>query len=562
MAIYHLEAKVISRGAGRSAVAAAAYMSCSQILNDYDGIQHDYTRKRGLVWQQVFLPQYAPAAWQERSVLWNAVEENEKKKDSRLAREFVVALPIELTSAQWQELLSNFIQNNFVADGMCADVAIHDPHPPGHNPHAHIMLTVRPLDEQGNWQYKTEKEYLCVRNGEEQGFTATEFKKAQADGWEKQYSYKVGRKKVYMPPSEAEKHGYERANKHPKSTKYGRQNPIAERWNSEEQLVLWRKAWADVTNLYLEHNGNEERIDHRSHTERGLTEQPTIHEGVIARALEKKGIVSDRCEINRQIKADNALLRELKATVKMLMQTVKNTLPALAEAMENLRANMIIFRYQLNYIAAGKLHMGKRINAVKPELERYAELVRQIKEKGRERKNLLAEKKNTAFYQIPKLRDLTHRITELTEEIEELKSEKQVLLNTLNCAKDTDVSTVKKELSSLDSSLRKLSEQETKYSEELDDALKQYTELQEQAADFDAAELMDARLAVREGKERSAVDQVKATYGRKFYPQLMIDSKRDVAKALGEDLEVRKHLHLKQQRTHPNKKTTYQQAER
>ena len=87
-----------------------------------------------------------------------------------------------------------------MSDGMCADVAIHDPHPPGHNPHAHIMLTVRPLDEQGKWQYKTEKEYLCVRDREERGFTAAEFKAAQADGWEKQYQYKIGRKKVYMAP--------------------------------------------------------------------------------------------------------------------------------------------------------------------------------------------------------------------------------------------------------------------------------------------------------------------------------------------------------------------------
>ena len=84
MAIYHLEAKVVSRGTGRSAVAAAAYMSCSQILNDYDGVQHDYTRKQGLVWQQVFLPEHAPQEWQDRGVLWNAVEENEKTKDSRL----------------------------------------------------------------------------------------------------------------------------------------------------------------------------------------------------------------------------------------------------------------------------------------------------------------------------------------------------------------------------------------------------------------------------------------------------------------------------------------------
>ena len=238
MAIYHLEAKIVSRGAGRSAVAAAAYLSCSKILNDYDGIQHDYTRKKGLAWQEVFLPEFAPSEWKERSVLWNAVEENEKTKDSRLAREFVVALPIELNETQWEKLLSDFISGTFVDDGMCADVAIHDPYPPGHNPHAHIMLTVRPLDEKGNWKYKTQKEYLCVKNGEEQGFTADEFKTAQTEGWEKQYQYKVGKKKVYMTASAAEEKGYERVSKYPKSTKYGRQNPIT---------MTSKIAWGEVS---------------------------------------------------------------------------------------------------------------------------------------------------------------------------------------------------------------------------------------------------------------------------------------------------------------------------
>ena len=550
MAIYHLEAKVVSRGTGRSAVAASAYLSCTNILNDYDGVRHDYTRKKGLVWQDVFLPEFAPAEWKDRGLLWNAVEENEKTKDSRLAREFVPALSIELTPAQWQELITDFIQNSFVAEGMCADVAIHDPHPPGHNPHAHIMLTVRPLDEQGNWQYKTEKEYLCVRNGEERGFTAAEFKEAQADGWEKQYPYKVGRKKVYMPPSEAEKHGYERANKHPKSTKFGRQNPIAERWNSEEQLVEWRKAWADVTNCYLERYGHDERIDHRSHADRGLTEQPTIHEGVVARALEKKGVISDRCEINRQIKADNALLRELKATVKKLMQAVKNTVPAIAEALEKLRSSILIFSYQLRYIGVGKNRMGKRVDAVKPELERYASWVQQIKEKSKERRNLLAEKKETPFYQITKLHDLTRRIAELTEEIEELKIEKEMLLRSLNCADGAGISAAKKEIATLEGALQKISEQEVKYSAELNEALKQYAELKEQAGGMDAAELMDARLAVREEKERSAVDCVKSAYGEKYDPMLMHDSKRDVANLLHEESDtrsVREFIRRKQQ---------------
>ena len=157
-----------------------------------------------------------------------------------------------------------------------------------------------------------------------------------------------------MASSAAQAQGYERVSKYPKSTKFGRQNPITERWNSDEQLVLWRAAWADVANRHLERTGHEERIDHRSHAERGLLERPTVHEGVVARAMEKKGIISDRCELNRQIKADNALLRELRGQVKKLAQAVKNTLPALAEAMENLRKNLLLFCYQLGYLRKGK----------------------------------------------------------------------------------------------------------------------------------------------------------------------------------------------------------------
>ena len=140
---------------------------------------------------------------------------------------------------------------------------------------------------------------LLSVNKAEFGFTAAEFKAAQAEGWEKQYQYKVGKKKVYIPPSAAEAQGLERASKYPKSTKYGRQNPITARWTSEEQLVLWRAAWTEMVNYCLEQSGRDERIDHRSHANRGLDEQPTIHEGVAARALERKGIVSDRCELNR-----------------------------------------------------------------------------------------------------------------------------------------------------------------------------------------------------------------------------------------------------------------------
>ena len=535
MAIYHLEAKVISRGAGRSACAASAYLSCSQILNDYDGIQHDYTRKSGLVWQQIFLPEFAPQEWSDRAVLWNAVEANEKTRDSRLAREFVVALPIELGKDQWTELLTEYIQTSFVAEGMCADVAIHDTD--GHNPRAHIMLTVRPLDEQGKWQYKTEKEYLCVRDGEERGFTAAELKAAQADGWEKQYQYKIGKKKVYMAPSAAEVQGLVRASKHPKSTKYGRQNPIAEKWNSDEQLVVWRKAWADTTNAHLERTGTDARIDHRSHADRGLDERPTIHEGVVARALEKKGIIADRCEINRQIKADNALLRELKATVKKLMQAVKNTLPAMAEKLETLRQNMIIFRYQLLHIATGKSKMNKRLNVLRPELERYLKLTKRIKDKAKQRNLLLDERKAVPVWNLAKRQDLAKQITTLAEDIEELRAEKAMLLRSLDCADDVAIGDVKKDIATMETALKKLDEQESKYSVELESALQQYRELEAQSAEFDSEELLDARLQLRLGMDRTTVSKIQTAYDTQYSPFTMAEARKNVSQMLDEHEE-------------------------
>ena len=510
-------------------------MSCSRIYNDYDGVQHDYTRKQGLTWHQVFLPDMAPAEWADREILWNAVEEAEKTKDSRLAREFVVALPVELSRDEWIALLTDFIQTNFVAEGMCADVCIHNTD--GHNPHAHIMLTVRPLTKDGKWQHKTEKEYLCIRGGEERGFTAAEFKSEQSQGWEKQYQYKVGKKKVYMPPSQAETQGYERISKYPKSTKYGRQNPFSERWNSEDQLVLWRAAWADMTNRFLERAGSQERVDHRSHAERGLDEQPTIHEGVVARALEQNDIISDRCELNRQIKADNALLRELKSLVKKLMDAVKNTIPAIAEAMETVRQKMIIFRYQLLHFGTGKRQISDTLHAAQPDIKRYEDIVKQLKAKIKERRVLLDEKKNTPVIHVLRHRELAQKIADLTEDIEELKSEKALLLNQLNCADDHGIAEVKQRITSMENSLGKLDHQEIKYTSELEAALAQYTELQQQTVDMDALELDTACHAIRSDKERETVQRLQAAYGKKFDSGTLAQSRMDVAEMLNETAE-------------------------
>ena len=289
-------------------------------------------------------------------------------------------------------------------------------------------------------------------------------------------------------------------------------------------------------------------MDHRSHAARGLDEQPTVHEGVIARALEEKGVISDRCELNRQIKRDNTLLRELKAQVKKLMQAVKNTIPALAEAMESVRENMIIFKYQLGYILTGKRRLTNNLDVMKPELERYTQIAGRIKEKSKERNTLLSEKKATPMLNILKHRELSRRIAELTEELEELRSEKKQLLAMMDYAEDTGLSTVRKDISAMEANLARLEQQEKKYTTELNAALAEYAELKTQASDFDPDELAMAQLEIRPQKEASAESRVQAAYGDKYDFWTMIGAKREVAELLGEEepRSIRERLRRKE----------------
>lgn len=564
MAIYHLEAKVISRGVGRSAVAASAYMSCSRIYNDYDGIQHDYTRKQGLIYEEVLLPPQAPPEWADRSVLWNAVEEAEKTKDSRLAREFVVALPTELTKEENISLLTEYVQKNFVNDGMCADFCIHDTD--GHNPHAHIMLTVRPLDENGKWQNKTEKEYLCIKDSEERGFTSAEFKTAQVDGWEKQYQYVVGKKKVYMSPSQAKQHGYERASKYPKSTRYGRQNPIAERWNSEEQLLIWRKNWADINNLYLARKNIDSRIDHRSHKERGLDEQPTIHEGVTAIIIEQKGGTSERCEINRQIKADNKLFRELKETLKKLAQAVIDTLPKLADTLETIRKNIMIAAYHMLHSRYRKEAVGDKIKTTADNIQKYENTLSRLKAKVKDKKATAEQKKTTSFLNIPKQHELTKLLNTQTEEIEELKTEKSMLLNKLNCENSSEVATLKNRISNMETALHQYEKQEEKYHTELNNALAEFFDTKENARNVYEFELAEERLRIRPQKEKEFNEYVN-TCGIAINPKAFtsviadIDNmllKEDLPKEKNSILNKLRKLQYHQKQEHRRERTQKQ----
>ena len=395
-----------------------------------------------------------------------------------------------------------------------------------------------------------------MKNGEERGFTAAEFKAAQNERWEKQYPYKVGKKKVYMVPSEADAQGLARADKHPKSTRYGRKNPISERWNSEEQLAAWRAAWADVSNRHLERAGREERIDHRSNAARGLDEIPTIHEGAAAQALERRGIISDRCELNRQIKADNTLLRELKAEIKKLAALVARTVPAIAEGLEKLRSRVLIFCYQLSHIRGGKTHIQKSLAVWKPELEHYTGLVQQIKEKSKERKTLVVEKKALPIYHVKRHKALAVRIAELTEDLEELRSEKALLFQKLEYAEDAGAEEFRKDIATMEAGLKKLEAQEQKYSAELDKALDEYAELKAQAADFDPVELYKARQVIRPALEKAVKKQLEDTMQEKPSLIVLLSAKQEASRLLGEDTEERQVRQLimrrqKEQRTVP-----------
>jgi len=299
--------------------------------------------------------------------------------------------------------------------------------------------------------------------------------------------------------------------------------------------VTWRAAWADVSNRYLERAGREERIDHRSNAARGLDEIPTIHEGVAAQALERKGIISDRRELNRQIKSDNALLRELKAEIKKLTALVARAVPAIAEGLEKLRSRVLIFCYQLSHIRGGKSHIQKSLAVWRPELERYTGLVQQIKEKSKERKALVAEKKELPVYHVKRHKALAVRIAELTEDLEELRSEKSHLLQRFEYAEDAGAEAFRKDIATMETGLKKLETQEQKYSAELDKVLAEYTDLKAQAADFDPVELYKVRQAIRPAQEKSAEKQLEGPLQKKPSLSLLINAKQEVSRLLREE---------------------------
>ena len=327
----------------------------------------------------------------------------------------------------------------------------------------------------------------------------------------------------------------ERVSKYPKSTNYGRQNPISERWNSDEQLVAWRAAWADEVNLCLEQKGLDARIDHRSFADQGKDEQPTVHEGVAARAMEKKGIVSDRCKLNRQIKRDNALLRQLKAEVQKLVKAVQDSIPALAQAMEKLRANMIVFAYQVVHANDIMTKTSADMEDIVSGFTQYNTVTGQIKQKMAERKKLLTAKKALSPLQFSEARRLNAKIAEAKEDLEELKSRKEQIMSTFGKYDDKHMKDVKSWIDRREEQIQKAETAEARYSAELDKALDEYHNLETRAEALDQEELKTARLSLCPEEEKRAVSKIEEAYGNNYDYATMREAKDRVSDLLDED---------------------------
>ena len=304
IAIYHCSIKIVSRGKGKSAVAAAAYRAGEKLTNEWDGLTHDYTRKGGVVHSEILLPPQAPPSFSDRSTLWNSVEEAEKSNNAQLAREVEIALPVELSREEQIRLVREYCSSQFVSKGMCADFNIHDTG--GGNPHAHILLTMRPMDERGKWLPKSKKEYVLDENGE----------------------------RVKLP-----------------SGRYKTRKVDLVDWNNQENAEVWRKAWADLTNDFLERNGSPERIDHRSNAERGIDELPTVHMGVAACQMEKKGITTEKGELNRNIQKANRLIREIRAQIGKLKEWIADLFKARETAPEQPQQSPNLANLLMKYLS-------------------------------------------------------------------------------------------------------------------------------------------------------------------------------------------------------------------
>ena len=220
------------------------------------------------------LPPNAPPEFSNRETLWNSAEEIEKQWNSQLARRLVLALPREVPDEQYPQMVRDYCTEFFVSKGMCCDIAIHDPDPPGHNPHCHIMLAMRAMDEHGKWLPKSRKVYDLDKNGE----------------------------RIRLPSGNWKCH---------------KESTVD--WNEQYHCEEWRQGWQDIQNRYLELAGSPEKVNLRSYERQGLDIVPTVHMGPAIVQMERRGIAANIGNLNRDIKSANNLLRNVRNTIRDLL---------------------------------------------------------------------------------------------------------------------------------------------------------------------------------------------------------------------------------------------------
>ena len=303
----HFDVKIIQRSKRQSAVASAAYQSGERLFSEYDQKQKYYSHKSEIVHTEIMLPPHAPPEYADRNTLWNAVEAIEKQWNSQLARRFVLAIPRELPPEQYTDLIRDYCREFFVSKGMIADFAIHDKG--DGNPHAHILLTMRAMDETGKWLPKSRKVYDLDENGERIRLASGRWKSHKEDTVD---------------------------------------------WNDQKYAEVWRHGWETITNRYLEAAGRPERVDLRSFERQGIQQIPTVHLGPAAHQMEKRGVETFLGNLNRDIRAANSLMQSIRSAIRGLQRWIADLnekkqllLDALEKAKEPTLSDLLVDYFNL-----------------------------------------------------------------------------------------------------------------------------------------------------------------------------------------------------------------------
>ena len=372
----HTHVDIVTRSKGASVIAKAAYNARDKLNDEHYGKVHDYSKKEDLVFSKIFLPEHISKEFSDREYLWNSVEKIEKSKNSQLARNLLFTLPRELNEEDRIKLISEFIEENFTSKGMIADCNIHNPLASDNEeqPHAHILLTLREIDKQGKWKPKCRKEYILDENGEKVKLKNGNFKTRKIDTVD---------------------------------------------WNKQDKAEHWRKAWADITNKYLEENSIYDKVDHRSYQRQGIEQIPTIHLGVSASQMEKKGIATDRGNINREIKHQNAILREISRRIKALLNWIRGIGKEEKTENENIKST---FTPKENLLSVFENLIRKNADKNNAGLEKYIESYQLLKEKNITSVSELKESMVT-------LRDKNYKTTRTIKDTEKKIDEKTQLID-------------------------------------------------------------------------------------------------------------------------------------